>query len=151
MLGTLSRDQIEEVLRNNMVGRLGCHDYRGMYIVPITYIYDGESIISHTAAGKKIDMLRSNPQVCFQVDEIVDMGNWQSVIAWGKFEELKGEEAITALQGFAEKLASVMTSETAQPGHDIDVGKLTEGQFKTIVYRIRLGKMTGRFEKRTFN
>ena len=38
--------------------------------------------------GKKIEMMRKNPEVCFQVDAIADLLNWESVICWGKFEEI---------------------------------------------------------------
>lgn len=41
--------------------------------------------------------MRANPEVCSQVDEIDDMANWRSVIAWGRYEELKGELAIAAM------------------------------------------------------
>ena len=30
-------------------------------------------------------------RVCFEVDHIRDLGNWQSVIAWGRYEELAGD------------------------------------------------------------
>jgi nitroimidazol reductase NimA-like FMN-containing flavoprotein (pyridoxamine 5'-phosphate oxidase superfamily) len=40
--------------------------------------------------GRKVEMMRQNNEVCFEVDEIYDMSNWKSVVAWGAFEELKG-------------------------------------------------------------
>ena len=63
MLGELTGIQIDEVLRSNFIGHLGCHDYEETYVVPITYVYNGDSIICHSAPGKKIDMMRSNPKV----------------------------------------------------------------------------------------
>ena len=32
--------------------------------------------------------MRANPFVCFEVEDIDDLANWHSVIAWGVFEEL---------------------------------------------------------------
>lgn len=43
-------------------------------------------------------MMRENPQVWFEVDDIKTMTNWQSVIAWGRFKEISGlEEKTTGL------------------------------------------------------
>ena len=36
-------------------------------------------------------MMRNNPKVCFQADEMKDMANWKSVITWGNFEEIDDE------------------------------------------------------------
>ena len=32
--------------------------------------------------------MRQNRQVCFEVEDIPDLGNWKSVICWGEYEEL---------------------------------------------------------------
>ena len=148
MLGELSGRQIDEVLSNNIVGHIGCHDMEETYVVPITYVYDGDSIIGHSAVGKKISMMRSNPRVCFQVNEMADMGNWKSVIAWGLYEELKGEEGTSAITKFVKKLAPLMPSETSRPTHGFNLEKFNPQEMKSIIFRIRLGKKTGRYEKR---
>lgn len=83
MLAQLTKGQIESVLYSLIVGRLGCHADDTTYVVPITYAYDGNYVYGHTREGLKIDIMRKNPKVCFQVDATEDMGNWRSVIAWG--------------------------------------------------------------------
>ena len=40
MLGTLSSEQIEQVLRSEVIGRIGCHASGKTYVVPITYAYE---------------------------------------------------------------------------------------------------------------
>lgn len=39
--------------------------------------------------------MRANKNVCFQVDQISNMGNWWSVMLWGDFEELKDPDLKT--------------------------------------------------------
>ena len=148
MLGELTGPQINTLLANNVLGRIGCHDMGQSYVVPITYVFDDDSIIGHSAPGKKIDMMRSNPRVCFQVDQMEDMGNWQSVIAWGLFEELKGDEALRAITLFVRKLSPYITSETSRPTHGFNLEKFDPQEMKSIIFKIRIGKKTGRFEKR---
>src|SRR5690348_6972714 len=61
----LSEAQIEEVLRSEVIGRIGCYADGKIYVAPIAYVYDGEAIYAHTGEGLKLRMLRTNPQVCF--------------------------------------------------------------------------------------
>ena len=98
MLGTLTSEQIEQVLRTEVIGRIGCHLEGRTYVVPITYAYLDGAVYAHSAEGLKLQMMRMNPAVCFEVDHMDDMANWRSVIATGRFEELHGEAAKLGLQ-----------------------------------------------------
>ena len=144
MLGNLTAQEIDSVLLTESVGRIGCHVDGRTYIVPITYAFDGQRIIGHSSLGLKVEMMRQNPEVCFQVDQVENLGNWRSVIAWGKFEELSEAEAMAALGLLVEKLKTVPASETALPVG----GTAMKAPERAIVYAIRLGQKTGRFEKR---
>jgi len=147
MLGKLSSVEIEEVIKHQVVGRLGCHADGMTYIVPVSYAYDGDYIYVRTFEGLKVDMMRKNPKVCFQIDALYNMGNWQSVIAWGECQELKeAAERKDALQKLLDRALPFISSETTHltphwpfPSLDIDT---IEG----IVFRIKLTAKTGRFE-----
>jgi nitroimidazol reductase NimA-like FMN-containing flavoprotein (pyridoxamine 5'-phosphate oxidase superfamily) len=89
MLGKLSELQIERFLQSQIVGRIGCHANGETYVVPISYAYDGTYIYARTYEGKKLDMMREEPRICFEVDTLRDLSEWKSVIGWGEFEELK--------------------------------------------------------------
>ena len=82
MLGELNELEIERLLEQQRIGRIGCHADGLTYIVPINYVYQDGCIYAHSGPGKKIEMLDKNPQVCFQVDDIQDLLNWKSVITW---------------------------------------------------------------------
>lgn len=147
MFGKLNEQEIEEVLRNQIIGRLGCHADDTTYVVPISYAYDGTYIYGHTFEGMKIKLMRKNPQVCFEVDETKDMGNWKSIIAWGEFEELKqGPERIKALQQLTDRVLPIVSSETTHLSPQWPFPAGDTSNIKGIVYRIRLKEKTGRFE-----
>ncbi|MBX9781712.1 MAG: pyridoxamine 5'-phosphate oxidase family protein [Chitinophagaceae bacterium] len=149
MLGILNDNQIEDVLKRGIIGRIGCYSDGVTYVVPVTYVYDGEYLYGHTTEGMKITMMRNNPEVCFEVDEMQNMSNWQSVIAWGNFEEVTDAEAKhKAMQKLIERVMPLMTSETAQPTHGLTMHAKDTGYKQTVVYRIKVNKKTGRFEKR---
>lgn len=142
MLGNLNKGEIVALLENQVIGRLGCHSQGETYIVPINYIYHDNAIYAHSAKGKKMDMLRANPEVCFQIDQIEDTFRWKSVIVWGKFEELQGEERQQAMQGIIHKIMPLTDASSQGPSHGIDPAE----RANTIVYRINIKEGTGRFE-----
>ncbi|MBV8595008.1 MAG: pyridoxamine 5'-phosphate oxidase family protein [Candidatus Eremiobacteraeota bacterium] len=150
MLGQLNHSEMEELLRSSLVGRVGCHANGRTYVVPVAFVYEEGSIIGHSAQGLKMQMMRENPHVCFEVDAMQDLGNWRSVIAWGKFEELHGAEADRAMAALLARLLPLAaTSETSHPPKDLTHQHRAQlGDLPAIVYRIRLDQMSGRFERR---
>lgn len=149
MLGTLSKEQIRHVLQSQFVGRIGCCVKNEMYIVPVTYVYSSDYIYAHSKEGLKVRMMRKNPHVCFQVDAIENMANWRSVLLWGDFEELKNEkEQKTGMKILTDRLIPFMTSETVRPSHALaEPPLIIEKEFKAVVYRIKITRSSGRYEK----
>lgn len=99
MIEELTPEEVSAFLREQPVGRVGCHAEGETYVVPVIYVYDGESVYVQTIEGRKIRMMRANPEVCFEVDEYrAETGSWRSVIAYGRYEELEGAERERALE-----------------------------------------------------
>jgi len=150
MIGKLNKEQIEEVLKQNILGRIGCSDGRKTYVVPVNYVYDGKYIIGHSLAGMKIRMMRKNPDVCFEVDEMKSFTNWKSVVIWGSYQELTDErERYLAMKLFVDRMLRLKISETAVPPEITEqrVHPRSPGNIKPIIYRIVITEKTGRFEK----
>jgi nitroimidazol reductase NimA-like FMN-containing flavoprotein (pyridoxamine 5'-phosphate oxidase superfamily) len=148
MLGKLGDRQIEEMLSRHVIGRIACSDHDLPYIVPVNYVYNGREIISHSTSGKKIEIMRKNPRVCFQVDEIFNIFKWQSVVAWGRFEEITDiTEKERAMMALTHRLMPLVEKPTNHPSHGLaehesDIGT----RLDLIVYKIVLISKTGRFE-----
>jgi nitroimidazol reductase NimA-like FMN-containing flavoprotein (pyridoxamine 5'-phosphate oxidase superfamily) len=148
MFGKLTGDEIEEVLTQQVVGRIGCHADGRTYIVPISYAYDGEFIIAHTAEGMKINIMRLNPEVCFEIDVMENMANWKSVITWGTFEEIKNSrDRKLAIQKLSDRVFPEMSSKTLQLSPEWPFPPNDPDKIKGIFFRIRLYEKTGRYEK----
>ena len=147
MQGELDQDKIDQLLYYKDLGRIACYAEGRPYIVPINYVYDGTYIYAHSLDGKKLDMMRTNPEICFEVDMIQNTSNWRSVIAWGTFEELKGEEATRAMKLLTRSLISSIAGSSALHDMNTQVGS---GEMMNrpniVVYRIHLTEKTGRFE-----
>jgi nitroimidazol reductase NimA-like FMN-containing flavoprotein (pyridoxamine 5'-phosphate oxidase superfamily) len=148
MLGELAPEHIERILHTETVGRIGCHADGRTYVVPITYAYDGNAIYGHSAEGLKLRMMRANPQVCFEIEQVDDLANWRSVIAWATFEELHGAEAERAMQLLVGRLMPLIASETSRPLHPSEALRVELGGRNAVAYRLRITEKTGRFEER---
>ncbi len=148
MYTQLKEANIEELLSNNFIGRMACCNGNKPYIVPITYYYDkpNNSIIGYSAEGTKINMLRRNPNVCFEVDEVTSIANWKSVIAHGTFQELAGADKRNAEHLFVSKLRELINN----PDHHLfikDLSAATSENDVIVVYRINLNNKTGRSQE----
>jgi nitroimidazol reductase NimA-like FMN-containing flavoprotein (pyridoxamine 5'-phosphate oxidase superfamily) len=151
MLGTLNEEKLEELLRTKMLGRIGCHADGITYVVPVHYSYESPFIYAHSADGLKVSLMRKNPEVCFEVDDIADFFNWQSVICWGTFEEITGiDEQQQAMQKIIDRIEPYLSrNEDAHPSHGIaDLASEIGTTKDLMLYRLKLHKKTGRFEHR---
>ena len=148
MLGKLNAIEIDQLLRCQLVGRIGCHAGGLTYVVPVSYAYDGDFVYVHTYNGMKIDMMRQNPKVCFQVDDTKKLANWKSVISWGEFEELTDTRAKKeALQKLQAREFPILSSETMHISKEWPFTEDNDVELPGIFFRIRLTEKTGRFEK----
>lgn len=148
MLGKLTDTQMDILLKNQSTGRLGYRDNIKCYITPVTYAYDGKYIYGQTNEGLKLNILRNNSYVCFEVDDILNMANWESVILWGHFKELHNDDARKAREYLYNNLLSLLTSSTIHlQKHDHSYEADDKNRIKQVVYRISISEMTGRFEK----
>jgi len=147
MFGNLNHEEIEEVLHSQLLGRIGCHADNTTYIVPISYAYDGENIYVCTREGMKVDIMRKNPNVCFEVENMSNMANWKSVICWGEFEEvLQQTDRQQALEKLQDRILPSFPSATTKLSPEWPFRTADTDQITGLVFRIRLTRKTGRFE-----
>ncbi len=63
-----SREEMERILREEVLGYLGLAGEAQPYVVPLNYAYADGKILFHCAlTGQKLDAIRRNPRVCFTV------------------------------------------------------------------------------------
>lgn len=147
MFKDLNNKQIEKVISENIIGRLGCHADGEIYVVPISYAYDSKYIYFRSFEGLKLSMMRKNPKVCLQIDTIKDLANWESVIVWGTFEELTNEEGRSlALDKLMSRSIPKIAGEMMKFSAEWPFPAANYDQVEGVVYRIRITKKSGRKE-----
>ncbi len=149
MLGEMTDTEVEAFLQTETIGRIGCHA-RGMtYVVPVLYVFNGGCVYGHSTEGRKIRMMRHNPEVCFEVDRVKAINDWRSVISWGQYEELTGDDGLEAMELLMRGLVREPQIRSDHPSYPVRTagvrGPESEG-IPIVVYRIRLTKTRGRFE-----
>ena len=149
-----SRDEMERLLEEENLGYLGLSLDGKPYVVPLNYRYNDGRIHFHCAlAGKKLDYLRANPEVCFsvgrQAGDVRDHAGGNpchvdsdSVICYGRARVVEAfEERKTVLNAFNRRF---------RPGAEEIASERVEG---CCAVEINVTEMTGRRErerKRTY-
>lgn len=148
MFGILSNDRIEKVIKENFIGRIGCTENGKTYILPISYAYDGENLYAHSREGLKISIMRKNPHVCFQVDTMKDMADWDSVLLWGTFKELTEEkDRNEAMENLMNRQLPLISSETVKLSPEWPFHAGNHSSVPGIFFKINITERTGRFEE----
>jgi nitroimidazol reductase NimA-like FMN-containing flavoprotein (pyridoxamine 5'-phosphate oxidase superfamily) len=147
MIATLSSGQIEQLLHEQVVGRIGCHADGRTYVVPTTYAYRDGAIVCHTGDGLKVRMMRENPEVCFEVEDLRHLPRWSSVIAFGRYEELEGEDADRAMKQLEERLAATPPSLASMPWQGAGIADAVRRTSRSdVMFRIVIKEKTGRYD-----
>jgi uncharacterized protein len=148
MLGHLTNTEVETLMQSETVGRIGCCADNKMYVVPISYAYGEGCVYCYTYEGKKVDMMRKNPAVCFQVDNMRDLSNWKSALCWGEFEELEAEDQrLHALEMLNQRRVPMISSQTMHISSQWPFSGVNTANLPGIFFRIKLNEKTGRYEK----
>ena len=78
------RQRIEDIMKKALVCRIAMCDNGAPYLVPVNFGYENNAIYIHTAyEGKKIDILRKNNRVCFEMESDVQLVSGDAVCDWG--------------------------------------------------------------------
>lgn len=151
MLGKLTREEMEDLLIDSSIGRIGCSSNGMTYIVPVNYICDDNRIIVHGLEGRKIKWMRENPSVCFEVDNIINSTNWKSLIIQGTFEEITDElDRFEAMKLFVDRMIKLKISSTSMLSPETREERNVRGlvaHTRPVVFQIKINEMSGRFER----
>lgn len=143
----LSIEESIRILGNNYIGHLAFISQGNPYVVPVTYYYDQgmNCIIGYSAEGHKINAMRINPSVSLGVDEIETVGHWQSALAHGTFEEIRGSEARYQLHQFAQGVKSIIAGKQQKvPEFVSEFSSRMDVRGVSLVYRIKILEITGK-------
>lgn len=138
MLSEMDPRAVEELLLEQTVGRLGIRGDDRVYVYPISYGYDGDYVYMQSSEGLKLRLLRTHPEVCFEVEDFRGPGRWSSVMAHGAVEELTEE------RDRDRAFATIMAQ--AGPRSPASLTPYLNGPDGMVVLRLRIERTQGRHE-----
>mgnify|MGYP006285575047 FL=1 len=138
------KSEIESVIYQSTVCRIGISDSDMPYIVPLCFGYrDGRIYVHSSLKGKKIDILRKNRNVCFEFDHNAEIVKAENACKWG----MKYRSVI----GFG-KASFIQDPEDKRKALEVIMNQYAEGTFRfsekeingTAVIEIEIESMTGK-------
>jgi len=137
-------DEIEEIIRKAICCRIGLVDNDGPYIVPVCFGYERSALYFHGAlAGRKVELIRKNSKVCFEIDTDVEMVNVETLCdSVVKYRSVIGVGRAYILEDDEEK----------SHGLNLITKQYTKGDFsfpkseldKTLVVKVDIKSVTGK-------
>jgi len=136
----MTEHECRAMLARTTVARLACARDNQPYIVPIHVDLDGEFLYCYATLGQKIEWMRQNPRVSLEIDELLADGQWASVVVFGRYEELPHVPEYEDSRRVAERLFQRRPMWWEPASVPVAAHELRP----PIVFRIRIGRMTGR-------
>ena len=133
--------EVHELLKRVGYGHLACSRDDQPYVVPINYVFDGKDIFIYTTAGLKTDVIKSNPKICLQVEELLpEEGAWRSAVMVGEAYEIvdraERERAVELVRASNPTLLPALAIKWANDWMKKNV---------EVVYKVKIISLTGRF------
>ena len=134
----LSDVECNDLISRHNVGRIAFSFHDRVDIQPIHYVFSDGALYCRTSPGGKLTTLAHNRWVAFEVDEIRDVFNWQSVVVHGTFDELQSEGSAerAALYKRAIELMKMVVPHTFEDADPVG--------FRTVLFRIVIREISGR-------
>jgi nitroimidazol reductase NimA-like FMN-containing flavoprotein (pyridoxamine 5'-phosphate oxidase superfamily) len=139
------RAAIESIIAKSTVCRLALSTNDRPYIVPLCFGYADNALYFHTAReGKKIDILKKNNRVCFEVDCDHELVTDETPCKWSmKYRSVVGAGTASFIDDPESKrkaLDIVMRHYAGQPSEYSPVN--TD---KMLIIKVEIESMTGKY------
>ncbi len=136
MIRELTTDESRALLARHNVGRIAFSFHDRVDIQPIHYVLDEQWLYGRTSPGTKFATLAHNPWCAFEVDEVRDLFDWDSVVVKGHLELLDPEVAATDACVRALELMRTLVPATFTVRDPV--------KHRSILFRIHVSELTGR-------
>ncbi|NOX33686.1 MAG: pyridoxamine 5'-phosphate oxidase family protein [Deltaproteobacteria bacterium] len=138
------RKDVEKILRESRVCRLAMVDGDKPYVVPLNFGYKDGFLFFHSAKeGRKIDLIKKNPNVCFEVDKLIRLKKAKCACDFGiEYKSVIGSGTAEFLDDLEEKIEGLNAIMSQYSGRQFEyTNKMLE---KTIVIKVTIDTMTGK-------
>jgi hypothetical protein len=134
---------IEEIIKQSRVCRLAMVDQDKPYVIPMSFGYDGSLYFHSAQAGRKIEVLKKNPQVCFEFDEVIKLVKNKDACEWGMgFKSVIGEGNASFVEDITQKAHGLGVIMAQYSNRSFEFPK--ESMDETAVIKVVITRITGK-------
>jgi uncharacterized protein len=136
---------LEEVLHKAPICHLAMSDNDQPYVIPLNFGYEDNVLYFHCAGeGKKLDILRKNNRICFEIDVDHELVKGETACEWG----MRGRSIV----GFGK---AILINDTAGKRKAFDIimkhygapepySYKEKGFEKALIIKVEIESMTGK-------
>jgi len=139
-------DELESIMKKAKACRIGLCDQNKPYVVPVSFGYQDGCLYFHSAReGKKINILKENKNVCFEVDIDVELVKSRDPCGWSmKYRSVIGFGAASFIVDSEDKknAMDIIMSHYSDETGDFNYSPKMLGVVAII--RIDIREMTGK-------
>ncbi|MCK5673907.1 MAG: pyridoxamine 5'-phosphate oxidase family protein [Spirochaetales bacterium] len=139
------KNEIEQIFKEAQVCRLGLFDGKSPYIVPLNFGYKEDTLYFHSAmVGRKIDILKRNPNVCFEIDIPGKTINSEKACNWSmSFVSIIGEGKVRFLDDETDKVdaLNIIMKHYSESGKWDFNKKMME---KTLAFKVKIENISAK-------
>ncbi len=136
--------EIEQIIKQARVCRLGLVDGSEPYVVPVCFGYENNAFYFHCAPeGRKLELIRNNNQVCVEIDTDVEITGAEKPCGWStRYRSVIGVGRAHILEDEADKIRglAVLMRHFGGKGPAVAFEKAD----RTAVVRIDIETITGK-------
>ena len=135
---------LEQLLKNANTCRLAIHDAPYPYIVALNYGYENNSLYIHCAKeGKKIDLLKQNNKVGFQIEIGSEIVKHDESCQWTtKYRSLVGSATVEIIDEHSEKVKGLDIIMKHSGKHDNSYN--SKAVEKVLILKVSIQEITGK-------
>ncbi len=139
------KKEIEQIFKTAHICRLAMIDGEMPYIVPMNFGYKDNTLYFHSAiSGRKIDILKKNLNVCFEIDIPGETINAEKACNWSmSFVSIIGEGTVLFIDDEAEKIdaLNIIMKHYSDSGEWDFNKKMME---KTLVFKVEIENISAK-------
>lgn len=136
---------IEEILNSSIICRIAMADGEKPYLLPFNYGYRENCIYIHSALeGKKLDVLRLNNSVCFEIDHEVKIIKDDKACKWTTvYRSVVGYGTVEILTDIEEKIEGLKIIMAQHGAPDLTVFEPSNVD-RMLILKLKISELTAK-------
>jgi uncharacterized protein len=139
-----NKSELEDIITTAKVCRLALVDGIRPYIVPLSFGYSDNTLYFHgSLKGKKIDLILENPNICFEIDNLIETVKSDKACSWTmKYQSIigYGKACLVNDSEEKEKALAIIMAQYSNQQYDFPEKMLNA----TAVIKVTIETLTGK-------